>query len=282
MILIPPTDQALLFPIIQTFTRGVPCRSGCCTTLVHPYEKHQRGTESEAQDAKCRIDGHGVFVKDVVAELVEPGLAQIDQAGAADDQPVDLTEGVEAKYFGGVVTEGMVSISVTVRCCYGNDGVDLRHGGIVKRTQQHEQYHGGICRPDEGQGTKDAYSGDKGHKNREHAGCARVIEQETYQRCCSNTANLPSQKMSATKDHKPRRMATSRHTGSAMSKKALICLARCEDPSITSYCACTVAMKKFIRSICRMVRRVIKTNHGVWICCKAERPCRAPQTPLVS
>jgi hypothetical protein len=63
-----------------------------------------------------------------VGSSVETGLRKVENASEADDEPVDFSEGGEAKDFGRVVAV-MMSVStyhVTVRTG------DLRHGGVVE------------------------------------------------------------------------------------------------------------------------------------------------------
>lgn len=87
---------------------------------------------------------------------VEGGLEEIQQAGEADDEAVDLAEGVEAKHLGGVVGDG----------------------GVVEGPVEDEEGDVGVRGPEVGQDAEDADGGGDGDEEGEDEGRAGVVEDE--------------------------------------------------------------------------------------------------------
>ena len=67
------------------------------------HKRHQRNTNEQRNAEENEVHGDGIVAEDLVGQRVEAGLAEVEDAGEADDEAVDFAEGGEAEDFGGVV-----------------------------------------------------------------------------------------------------------------------------------------------------------------------------------
>jgi hypothetical protein len=126
----------------------------------------QRRTNYERCDGEEGIDRGWVAAKKAFGQGVNTGLGEIDEAGDTDNCTIDAAECREAEDLGSVV----------------------RHGGVVERAQEDEEYNVDVAGPESRNGTDDTDRGDEKDDDKQNAGSADIIEQCAKERGAEYTS----------------------------------------------------------------------------------------------
>lgn len=110
-------------------------------------------------------------------------MRDVAETRQADDEAVDLAEGLKAEGFGGVVAFPPLAVCqfffVDLKCgCRMVGGAGLRDGGIVKRSIKDEEGDVRVGSPEVREEAEDADGGGERDEEGEDEGGAGVVEDE--------------------------------------------------------------------------------------------------------